>query len=164
MRRLVRRRERSRGQSLVEFALVVPIFLFLVFALVDAARMMYAYNTISLSAREGARIASVQASYIGEDIGCTAVACPATAADLKANVTTGVNRFLIGMDAVPASSVRLSCTDFYLASSAADCAADNDQGNSVTVSVDYPFAPIAPLIAQILKPITITSSATMTIQ
>lgn len=49
----------ERGQSLVEFALIVPIFLLLVFGIIDLGRGVYAYNTIQNAAREGIRLAIV---------------------------------------------------------------------------------------------------------
>ncbi len=53
-----RKRSRSRGQSIVEFALVLPILLgFLVIA-ADFGRAFTAYLTISSAAREGATYAS----------------------------------------------------------------------------------------------------------
>jgi Flp pilus assembly protein TadG len=60
-RRLSRGRpgHRSRGQALTEFALVIPIFLLLVVALFDLGRAVFAYNTLTNAAREGARIAIV---------------------------------------------------------------------------------------------------------
>ena len=50
---------RSRGQALVEFALVIPLFLLLLVALFDVGRAVFSYNTITNAAREGARIAIV---------------------------------------------------------------------------------------------------------
>lgn len=60
-RRLVsRRRARtSRGQALVEFALVAPILLFLLFAIVDFARAWNTYQVLTDAAREGARMAVI---------------------------------------------------------------------------------------------------------
>jgi Flp pilus assembly protein TadG len=49
----------QRGQGLTEFALVIPIFLLLVVALFDLGRAVFAYNTLTNAAREGARIAIV---------------------------------------------------------------------------------------------------------
>jgi Flp pilus assembly protein TadG len=49
------------GQSLVEFALVVPIFLILVFAIVDFGMGFHALITVTNSAREGARIGAIGA-------------------------------------------------------------------------------------------------------
>jgi len=50
---------RREGQALVEFALVLPVFLLIVFGVFDLGRAVYAYNTVANAAREGARVASV---------------------------------------------------------------------------------------------------------
>ena len=52
-----RRREqpRTRGQTLVEFALVLPIFLLILFALIDVGRWVYAQNSLNEATREAAR-------------------------------------------------------------------------------------------------------------
>ena len=54
----VRRRDR-RGQSLVEFALILLPFLMILIGLFDAGRAIYGYNTVSNAAREAARVAIV---------------------------------------------------------------------------------------------------------
>jgi Flp pilus assembly protein TadG len=50
---------RSRGQSLVEFALVLPIFLLLFMAIMDFGTAVFTYNSLTNAAREGARLAIV---------------------------------------------------------------------------------------------------------
>jgi Flp pilus assembly protein TadG len=50
------------GQALVEFALVLPIFLLVLFAIVDFGMAFHAWITVTNSAREGARLGSVHAS------------------------------------------------------------------------------------------------------
>ncbi|HEX2766835.1 MAG TPA: TadE/TadG family type IV pilus assembly protein [Candidatus Limnocylindria bacterium] len=72
MRRLIRRssrsgRERTRGQSLVEFALALPIFLLVIFGLIDLGRAVYVNNSLAEAARDGARYGSVQARSWDED-------------------------------------------------------------------------------------------------
>lgn len=63
-------RGRSRGQSLVEFALVLPVFLVLLGTAIDAGRMFFSYVAITNGAREGA-------IYGGMNPDCdTASACP----------------------------------------------------------------------------------------
>lgn len=54
-----RPRRRSAGQSLVEFALVLPLFLVLVMGIADLGLAVFAYNSITNAAREGARLAIV---------------------------------------------------------------------------------------------------------
>ena len=53
------RGRRGNGQSLVEFALVIPIIVLLIAAFVEIGRAVFAYNTIANAAREGARVAAV---------------------------------------------------------------------------------------------------------
>jgi Flp pilus assembly protein TadG len=52
----------ERGTSLVEFVLVLPIFLLLVFAIVDFGMGFHAWLTVTNSAREGARYGAVRAT------------------------------------------------------------------------------------------------------
>jgi Flp pilus assembly protein TadG len=61
--RLIRRNQPDgeKGQNLVEFAMVVPIFLILVFAIVDFGMGFHAWITVTNAAREGARIGAVGA-------------------------------------------------------------------------------------------------------
>jgi Flp pilus assembly protein TadG len=48
----------ARGQSLVEFALILPIFLLLLFGVIDGGRAIFAYNQMSQVTRAVARVAS----------------------------------------------------------------------------------------------------------
>jgi Flp pilus assembly protein TadG len=50
---------RERAQALLEFAIVVPLFLLLLFGLVDFSRLLFTYISLSNGAREMARVASV---------------------------------------------------------------------------------------------------------
>jgi hypothetical protein len=51
--------QRRRGQALVEFALVIPLFLIMLMAVVDIGRAIWAQNSVAAAAREGARFAIV---------------------------------------------------------------------------------------------------------
>ena len=62
MRGLLRSHADQRGQSLVEFALVLPIFLLVVTGLFDLARAVWQENTLAYAAREGTRYAIVHGS------------------------------------------------------------------------------------------------------
>ena len=52
----------SRGQSLVEFALILPMMLLVMFMITEFGRAIYQYNVLSQAAREGARLAVVSGS------------------------------------------------------------------------------------------------------
>ena len=51
----MKHRFRGRGQALVEYALVLPVFFMLTIGVVDFSRAILAYNTVSFLARDGAR-------------------------------------------------------------------------------------------------------------
>jgi hypothetical protein len=53
------RRSRSTGQALVEFALIIPIFLVLLMGIFDFGRVVWASNSLAYAAREAARFAIV---------------------------------------------------------------------------------------------------------
>jgi hypothetical protein len=55
----VNKRIRDRGAAAVEFALVVPVLLIVVFGIIDFGRMLNAQLQVSEASREGARAASV---------------------------------------------------------------------------------------------------------
>ena len=54
-----RRRHGQRGQSLVEFAFVLPIIVLVIVAFIEVGRAVFAWNTIANAARQGARVAAV---------------------------------------------------------------------------------------------------------
>ncbi|HEV7665304.1 MAG TPA: TadE/TadG family type IV pilus assembly protein [Chloroflexota bacterium] len=56
-------KQRHTGQSLVEFALVVPLFLLLVFGLIDFSRLLFTYVSLSNGTREMARVAAVSTNW-----------------------------------------------------------------------------------------------------
>jgi len=51
---------RERGQALVEFAMILPIMLLLICALVDFGRAYYTWLMVTNAAREGARVGATQ--------------------------------------------------------------------------------------------------------
>ena len=55
-----RRRGRSSGQSLVEFALIAPIFFVMFFGIVEFAFILTTLSGYNFAAREGARLGSIE--------------------------------------------------------------------------------------------------------
>lgn len=53
------RRRPTQGQALVEFALVLPVMLLVLFGAIDFGRAIYAYNTVAEGVRQGSRLAVV---------------------------------------------------------------------------------------------------------
>ncbi|HET8777662.1 MAG TPA: TadE family protein [Candidatus Limnocylindria bacterium] len=164
-------RRTSRAQGLVEFALVLPIFLLMLFGIVDLGRYVYMNSTLSQAAREGARLASVEVSWVGStEAQCGSDAgpvCPADLNELRADVVDGVNRMMAPFAAIPATSVHLSC-DVTTPPTGAwtspphSCTA-RASGNLVSVRVVMDYQPITPVIAQLLGTLHSAASATMNV-
>lgn len=57
---MIRRlRKGEHGQALVEMALVLPLFILLLFGVIEMGRIGYSYTTVSNAAREGGRAAAL---------------------------------------------------------------------------------------------------------
>ena len=50
---------RQGGQTLAEFAIILPVLLLILFAIVDLGRAVYAYSVVANCAREGARFGQI---------------------------------------------------------------------------------------------------------
>ena len=113
----------ERAAALVEFAIVLPILLLIVFGIVDFGRALYTANNLTSAVREGARLASTQISP------------DPTVAASKTAVTNAVKAYTTAIDAnAPVPTV----------AEAFSGAPPNLQ--SITVSITaYPFTPITPL-------------------
>ena len=162
-----RRSKDRRGQGLVEFALVIPIFLLILFALIDVGRYVFLSSALSQAAREGARLASVEVSYRGStDPACGAQGgpiCPANDAALRADIRTAANRMMNPFGSV--ATAEMSCDRKGTAPPTGTWTGSacnfNAPGSIVSVRVTATFTPITPIIAQILGTRTLSGSTSM---
>ncbi|MDO8484629.1 MAG: TadE/TadG family type IV pilus assembly protein [Candidatus Limnocylindrales bacterium] len=160
----------SGGQTLVEFALVLPLFLLLVFGLIDMGRLVYMNSTISQAAREATRVAAVEASWIGStrsDCNQTGgPVCPANVAAFRADVLAAANRMMAPFGSIADADLYTSCTTTpptpvttttcnYLTDVAAD--------QFASVRTELVFRPLTPVISSFISSITTSGSATMVI-
>jgi TadE-like protein len=165
--RLLSARRRRRGQGLVEFALVIPIFLLVLFGLIDVGRYVYLNSTLSQAAREGARLGSVEVSYRGStDPACGAIGgpvCPANDTVLRADITAAANRMMSPFGSV--GSVQISCvqkgTTPPTGSWVGTVCNFNAPGSIISVRVTASFTPITPLISQIFGTKSLSGSTSM---
>lgn len=181
-----RARRRSAGQALVETALVLPIFLLMLFGLIDGGRYVYTDSVMSQSAREGARLGSVETPWVmtntpaPNDPSCVASAaainpsvnpgahvCPPTTNALLTDVRQAVNRINAGVGTI--SQVDLRCDPAGSPPSGAWVAApatcaNRATGDVVSVRVTFVFKAITPVVGQILGSVTRTGVASMTIE
>lgn len=115
----------ERGQELVEFALVLILFLVVLMVIFDMGRAVYYYSAIHNAAREGARHGITDQN----------------AGDIQAFA----QNVAVGLDIDPVVGIT---------------------EDTVTVSIDYVFVPITPVLSLFAgeNSITLHSQATMRIE
>src|SRR5713226_7987671 len=110
----VRVMHRRHGQALPEFAIVVPLFLLLLFGLIDFSRMLFTYISITNGARELARVVTITGPWVLPQATCTT--CVTNTVDAFNNLTilggpaTGVQNFSLspGSGTISCASVTSS--------------------------------------------------------
>jgi hypothetical protein len=70
------RRSKTRGQAMVEFALIFPIFILLLVGMFDFGRVIWVNNTLATAAREAARYAIVHGEKSSCPVGPAPVGTP----------------------------------------------------------------------------------------
>lgn len=132
---------RRLGQALVEFALVAPIVVLLLVAAVDIGRGVFAYNSVTNAAREGARLA-----IVNQDV--SRIIDRATQQTAIAE-TTAPSVTVVFRDVDPNAdpTANAVCTTIGL-----DCVA--------VVRYETTYRPITPIVAGILFPNGVTLVAT----
>lgn len=118
----------DRGQSLVEFALILPVLVLLLMGVFDFGSAVYAYSVVNSAAREGARFAIAHV-------------------DDSAAIINRVEDSITGLDP-----------------NSLEVIVSHPDATSVRVQVTYTFAPITPLIANVISNdgvLVLSSTATM---
>ncbi len=118
-------RRGRRGQSLVEFAMVLPILLILIFGIIEFGMGLRSYISLTNATREGARFAAV-----GNAPGVYPTDCTGSV------TTTVIGRVCVSVEG-------LDLADFT--SVAVTYPSGNSPGNDVEVSADYTYNFITPL-------------------
>ena len=142
MRRTGQRRQ--GGQTLVEFALVFPIFLLILLAIFDIGRGVFAYTSVTNAAREGARLAIVNQGTGLPEQRVRAQSSVAESSDADGTV--------ISVDYVRADSNGDP--------TATACPTPVPIGCLAIVTYETTFRPITPVIRQILFANGVTLTAT----
>lgn len=153
------RRRRTKGQAMVEFALVAPLFFVLLFGIIEAGRFIFFYETLAHATREGARYAIVNGA---NTLGCpSGPAAPGTSAcdTSGANVVTKVRQSAYG---VPGASVTVQRCWWYAACDFVTHGdGDDARGANVTVTASYTYTSLVPLVP--LPAITVTAESSLVI-
>jgi Flp pilus assembly protein TadG len=139
------KRRKSRGQSLVEFAIILPVITLVVLGLFDLGRAVFTYNTLSQAARQANRTAIVDQDTTR--VKAMAIAAAPTIGLTSSNVTvcfktqdtTQTNCASPSTDNCPSSVRTIGCLAI------------------VTASMSY--TPITPVISIFWPSIPLTSTS-----
>ena len=158
--RIRRRRNRSRGQTLVEFALILPVFLVLTLGVVDGARVFNAYISITNGAREGALYAAQGSNYLKWCSTTSTVACPTGYS--STNQSTDPDNIAYR---VQAETSGLTQANLVLSAPTCDNGSCNSSSTTVTVRVEYSMTLFVPLISTLMgSPVRMSASTSAVIQ
>lgn len=136
------------GQSLVEFALGLTVFLLLVLGIVDLGRVILFYNMLSNAARDGARVGIISTNTVAQ-------MCAQAIAEVQAPGLTGQSCAGSGDPATTNDGTLTVSVHRGTKGSTAS-------GGPDSVTLSYAFVPITPLIGT--KTITITAESSMYVE
>jgi Flp pilus assembly protein TadG len=148
----LRQNRSGRGQALVEFALVLPIFAIMLFGIIDLGRFVFTANSLNNGAREAARFASV-ANRPAE---CAALSRTACATTIARSHAWGVPQGGV--------TVTVNCERYSAGGTKSDpgvsaCRTDD----FLVVQAQTEFTLVTPLIGGLLGDQTITGESRVTV-
>jgi len=143
-------RRRSRGQGLVEFALVLPLLTFLIFGVLDFGRAVYTHNTVSQAARTAGRKALVDQNRT--DVRNAAIAAAPTLGLTVSNVAVCFKT---------QDTAERTCNSSFTDTCPR---AQRMVGCLAIVTVTTTYRPFTPFISALFSQIPVTSTAIVPIE
>lgn len=143
-------RRRSRGQALVEFALLAPVFFLVLFAIIEAGRFMFYYEVLNNATREGARYAIVN--------GANSLVCP-TGPPADGSIPCDTDGSDVEQRVRDASFGALGLGVAVI--SEWSNPEDNSRGATVKVSATYTYTSLVPIVP--LPPITVEAESSLVV-
>lgn len=147
----------GRGQALVEFALVAPVFFLLLFAVIEGGRFILYYQMLANATRDGARYAIVHGSqsYCPSGPMPPGEPTPLACYDLPgAKIVQRVKDSALGL-----MGTGVTVTPTWLATDGVT-PGNNGRDNTVNVAATYTFRTIIPVP---LPPITMSAESSLVI-
>lgn len=134
-------RSDERGAAIVEFAIIFPVLIVLLFGVIDFGRAFFVRNNLIAAAREGARAGAVYTN-------------PCTDATILAALRARVRNYLVPLGGTPPTDGQIIVT------TPGACAGGVATNVNVQI-LNYTFTPITPVFRLINRaaPIQITVSA-----
>lgn len=138
----------DRGVLVIEAALVFPLFLTLLFGIVDIGYAEFQTSQATAAARDGARAGIL--SYKNADV---------TSSSDYASVVAQVNGRLGGQ---PTTTITVKCLSGLTGSTVITCSTATQDADRIQVVVSWTYAALTPIMSSV-GPTTIRGTATMAI-
>ena len=152
---VARRRTRGeRGAAAVEFGLLTPVLILLVFGVIEFGMMLNRDMLVSSIARDGARTASLGGTFastcstIKTELASTGIPVPATCVTTDGTAAAGTTLIVIDCKKADGSACNATVASFDTLSVS---------GATATIKVSYGYTWITPVISTVLG-----SSTTLT--
>jgi Flp pilus assembly protein TadG len=144
----------SRGQSLVEFALILPLFVLLLAAVIDVARMVTIHSAAVTASREGARYGAAVGDLGGSPqyVDCAGIRTAARNAT-EALLTLADTQIRISYDNGSGTPRTNACAPH----GTGPVASAIQNLDRVLVEVTVTYDAITPVLTNIIGPMTVTS-------
>ncbi len=161
------RREKSRGQAMVEFAIIAPILFLLILGTIEAGRFIFYYELVNNAAREGTRYAIVHGSLSACPSGPPPPGetneCDPPGDNVKTAVQTAALDLITTGDLFVFDPVWTSRGSLANPSPGDASTGHNGRGEYVTVFVDFDYEPIFTQVVDVPIMPTISISAESTL-
>jgi hypothetical protein len=132
-----RKKERAKAQALVEFALIFPLLLFLIYGVIEVSLLAFTYASVNTAAREAARYGVA----VGDNSGtgteqfkdCATIKARAEQIGVLAGIRD--DNITIEYDKGPDTSVYASCPPD-----------DVELGDRIIVKIDIEYHQLIPMV------------------
>jgi Flp pilus assembly protein TadG len=141
-------KHRHNAQALVEFALALPIFLMVVYGLLETGRLVYLYSAVTTASREAARYGAAwgvnnTADMVPKYADCLGIKDTARKVGILLNLLNG--NIVVQYDHGPGTLPFLVC-DRNSAGPDLDVSAGVRTGDRILVTVNYTYSPIVRVV------------------
>ena len=158
---LIKGPKRTKGQGIVEFAIVLPILLLVVFGLIEFGRLLFFYTVVNNASREGARYGIAVGAVGGGSLryyDCTGI----RNAGLNIGSFAGMQSsdILISYDGGPGTSTKYPTCEILAAYGGSDTIKFGDR---IVVYTGITYTPLLTYLGLNITPFTMSSSSHRTI-
>lgn len=148
--------KKSKAQAIVEFAIVLPILLLVVYGLIEAGRLLFIYSSVNNATRQAARYGSTSGAGdngVPRYQDCAGIRAEAQRGDFLDAFDDG--DIVISYDRGPGTTAYNTCDG------TTDTGVTPAQGDRVVVTVDANYDTIVPLVPIDSRTINAESSRTL---